>query len=43
LTQVPGGDAPAMRLAVISIVLSLVALVASDLLARQATRRITGL
>jgi molybdate transport system permease protein len=42
-TQVPGGDAPAMRLAVISIVLSLVALVASDLLARQATRRITGL
>ena len=42
-TQVPGGDAPAMRLAVISIVLSLVALVASDLLARRATRRITGL
>jgi molybdate transport system permease protein len=42
-TQVPGGDAPAMRLAVISIVLSLIALVASDLLARQATRRITGL
>ena len=42
-TQVPGGDAPAMRLAVISIVLSLIALVASDLLARRATRRITGL
>ncbi len=42
-TQVPGGDAPALRLAVISIVLSLVALIASDLLARRATRRITGL
>src|SRR6266851_51370 len=40
-TQVPGGDAPALRLAVISIVLSLVALIASDLLARRATRRIT--
>jgi molybdate transport system permease protein len=42
-TQVPGGDAPALRLAVISIVLSLVALIASDLLARRATRRITGI
>lgn len=42
-TQVPGGDAPALRLAAISVALSLVALVASDLLARRATRAITGL
>jgi molybdate transport system permease protein len=42
-TQVPGGDAAALRLAVISVALSLVALVASELLARQATRRITGI
>lgn len=42
-TQVPGGDAPALRLAAISVVLSLVALIASDLLARRATQQITGL
>jgi molybdate transport system permease protein len=42
-TQVPGGDEAALRLAVISVALSLVALVASELLARQATRRITGI
>jgi molybdate transport system permease protein len=42
-TQVPGGDAAALRLAGISVALSLVALVASELLARQATRRITGI
>jgi molybdate transport system permease protein len=42
-TQVPGGDAAALRLATISVGLSLVALLASDLLARRATRAITGL
>jgi molybdate transport system permease protein len=42
-TQVPGGDAAALRLAAISVALSLVALIASDLLARRATRAITGL
>ena len=42
-TQVPGGDAPALRLAAISVVLSLLALIGSDLLARRATRRIAGI
>jgi molybdate transport system permease protein len=41
-TQVPGGDAPAWRLCVISIVLSLAALVASEWLLRAARRRIHG-
>lgn len=39
-TQAPGGDAPAMRLVAISIVLSLAALIASELLARRIGRRI---
>ncbi len=39
-TQVPGGDAPAMRLVLISIGLALAALVASELLARRVGRRI---
>jgi molybdate transport system permease protein len=39
-TQVPGGDAPALRLAVISVALSLAALLASELMARAALRRI---
>ena len=39
-TQVPGGDAPAMRLVLISIGLALAALVASELLARRIGRRI---
>jgi len=34
-TQVPGGDAPALRLAAISLVLALGALLASELLARR--------
>jgi molybdate transport system permease protein len=38
LTQVPGGDAQALRLCVLSIVLSLVALVASEVLVRRAGR-----
>lgn len=41
-TQVPGGDAAAMRLCVISIVLSLAALLASEMLVRRATQRVHG-
>ena len=40
-TQMPGGDGPALRLTVISVVLSLAALVLSELLARR-TRRAIG-
>ncbi len=39
-TQVPGGDVPALRLAAISIAVSLGALVASEMLARRAGRRL---
>ena len=42
-TQVPGGDAQAMRLCVLSIVLSLAALMASELLLRRANVRASGL
>jgi len=42
LTQVPGGDAGVMRLAAISIVISMVALIASEALARRAGARIDG-
>jgi molybdate transport system permease protein len=38
-TQVPGGDPPALRLAAISVALSLVALVASEYLSRRAAAR----
>ncbi len=38
--QAPGGEGPAMRLAVISIVISLAALVASELIARRIARRL---
>ena len=41
-TQVPGGDPPAMRLALVSVALSLVALVVSEYLSRHATRRAKG-
>jgi molybdate transport system permease protein len=41
-TQTPAGDAQALRLSVIAIVLSLAALFASETLVRRATRRITG-
>jgi molybdate transport system permease protein len=41
-TQVPGGDAQAMRLCVLSVILSLAALLASELLVRRANRRIHG-
>ena len=43
LTQVPGGDAGALRLTLVAVAISLVALLASELLARQVTRRIQGL
>ncbi len=39
LTQVPGGDAGAMRLTLISIAIAMVALIASELLARRVGRR----
>jgi len=43
LTQTPDGDAGAMRLVVVSIVISTVALVASEVLARRAGQRLHGL
>jgi molybdate transport system permease protein len=41
-TQVPGGDAGALRLSVIAVIIALVALVASEMLARRATSRRAG-
>ena len=41
-TQVPGGDIAAMRLSIVSIVVSLLALVASELMVRRASRRAKG-
>ena len=41
-TQVPGGDAGAMRLAAVAVVLSLVALIVSELLARRMAVRLGG-
>jgi molybdate transport system permease protein len=38
LTQVPGGDAAALRLTIISIIISMAALLASEFLARRAGR-----
>jgi molybdate transport system permease protein len=43
LTQVPGGDAAAWRLALLSVALAMAALVISELLARRLGRRIQGL
>ncbi|HWM47747.1 MAG TPA: molybdate ABC transporter permease subunit [Xanthobacteraceae bacterium] len=42
LTQVPAGDAAAMRLAVVAIALSLMALIASEWLARAVNARVRG-
>jgi molybdate transport system permease protein len=42
LTQSPGGDAGALRLTLVSIALSLVALLAADLLSRRIGRRLSG-
>ena len=41
-TQVPGGDAQALRLCILSILLSLAALMASEVLVRRATVRAAG-
>jgi molybdate transport system permease protein len=41
-TQVPGGDAGALRLTLISVAVSMVALVVSEVLARQAERRLAA-
>ena len=41
-TQVPGGDAQALRLCILSIVLSLAALMVSEVLVRRATVRAAG-
>jgi molybdate transport system permease protein len=41
-TQVPGGDAQALRLTLVSIVIAAIALVLSELLARRSARRILG-
>ena len=41
-TQVPGGDAQALRLCILAIILSLAALMASEVLVRRATVRATG-
>ena len=42
LTQVPAGDAAALRLVVVAIVISFIALIASEWLARSAGRRVRG-
>jgi molybdate transport system permease protein len=39
-TQVPGGDAGALRLTLVSIAISMLALLASELMARRASRRL---
>ncbi|ARP98846.1 molybdate ABC transporter permease subunit [Pseudorhodoplanes sinuspersici] len=41
-TQIPDGDAAALRLVVIAIVIAMAALLASEILARRATRRLHG-
>jgi len=41
-TQTPAGDAAAMRLSVIAVLLSLAALYVSEVLVRRAARRIAG-
>ena len=41
-SQTPGGDAPAMRLLALSVLISVVALVASGLLARRVVGRVDG-
>ena len=42
LTQVPGGDAAALRLVVVAVVISFAALVASEWFARRAAQRLHG-
>jgi molybdate transport system permease protein len=43
LTQTPGGEAAAWRLAIISVLVAMAALLASELLARRLDRRIRGI
>lgn len=40
--QVPGGESAAMRLVIVSVVVAMAALAASELLARRAARRVAG-
>ena len=42
LTQTPGGDPAALRLTLISVILSMLALLASEILARRIARRLSG-
>jgi molybdate transport system permease protein len=42
LTQVPSGDADALKLVIVSVIISLGALMVSELLARRATARLHG-
>jgi molybdate transport system permease protein len=42
LTQVPAGDAAALRLVVVAVVISFIALIASEWLARSASKRVRG-
>jgi len=42
LTQVPGGDADALKLVVVAITISFAALLASEWFARRATARLHG-
>ncbi|MFZ0066653.1 MAG: molybdate ABC transporter permease subunit [Pseudolabrys sp.] len=42
LTQVPNGDADALKLVIVSVIISLAALIAAEFLARRATARIHG-
>jgi len=42
LTQVPGGDAAALALVIVAVIISLAALIASEWLARRATARLHG-
>ena len=42
LIQVPNGDADALKLVIVSVIISLVALIAAEWLARRATARIHG-
>jgi molybdate transport system permease protein len=41
-TQVPGGDIPALRLCVLSVILALAALIASEIFARRMQKRLAG-
>ena len=43
LTQIPGSDAAAWRLAILSVLVALVSLIASEFLARRVNRRVKGI